>query len=251
MYKDYSETEQHYYGCITAMDQQIGRFRAELRRLGIAENTMVWFCSDNGPEGRTDKGEPSWCKYSRGVTAGLRGRKRSLFEGGILGPALLEWPGHIEPDQVTDFPCSTLDYLPTIQDLLGYEMPDERPIDGISLMPLINGKAEKRSAPIPFWFIKPSKEAMHNSPTLAVIDNNYKLLTNLSKDGREDMLFDLAKDPYEKNNIIADHPKIAIRLRSWIMQWTDSCRKSHSGEDYPTPFTPVNSFPPITGTWRK
>jgi len=251
MYKDYSETEQHYYGCITAMDEQIGRLRAELRRLGIAENTMVWFCSDNGPEGMTDKGEPSWCKYSRGVTGGLRGRKRSLFEGGLLGPACLEWPGHIKPGQATDFPCSTLDYLPTIQHLLGYEMPDNRPIDGISLMPLIYGKATTRPAPIPFWFIRPSKKAMHNSPTLAAIDNNYKLLTNLSKDGSEDMLFDLAKDPFENDNIIADQPKIAQWLRSWIKQWTDSCRKSHSGADYPTPFTPVDSFPPMTGTWRK
>jgi arylsulfatase A-like enzyme len=135
MYAQYSEGEQHYYGCITAMDEQIGRLRKELRNLGIAENTMVWFCSDNGPEGMTSKGEPDWCKNSRGVTGGLRGRKRSLFEGGLLGPALLEWSGHARPGRVVDVPCSTLDYLPTIQQLLGYEMPDKRPIDGINRFP--------------------------------------------------------------------------------------------------------------------
>jgi len=251
MYNDYSETEQHYYGCITAMDEQVGRLRAELRRLGIAENTMVWFCSDNGPEGMTDKGEPSWCKYSRGVTGGLRGRKRSLFEGGLLGPACLEWPCHVKCAQTVTVACSTLDYLPTIQHLLGYKMPDNRPIDGTSLMPLIKGKMTTRPKLMPFWFVKPSRKAMHDSPTIAVIDNNFKLLTNLSADGREDLLFDLTKDPDETSNIIAEHPKVAARLRAWLKKWTESCRKSHAGADYPTPFTPVNAFPAITGTWRK
>ena len=92
---------------------------------------------------------------------------------------------------------------------------------------------------------------MHDSPTIAVIDNNFKLLTNLSRDGREDLLFDLVKDPDEINNIIAEHPQVAARLRAWLKKWTESCRKSHAGADYPTPFTPVNSFPAITGTWRK
>jgi arylsulfatase A-like enzyme len=191
MYSQYSEGEQHYYGCITAMDEQIGRLRKELRNLGIAENTMVWFCSDNGPEGMTSEGKQNWCRNSRGVTGGLRGRKRSLFDGGLVGPALLEWPGHAEPGRVVDVPCSTLDYLPTVQQLLGYKMPDDRPIDGVSLLPAINNRMTKRGKPIPFWFVKPSKKAMHGSPTLALIDNSFKFLTNLSEDGHEDILFDL------------------------------------------------------------
>jgi hypothetical protein len=93
-------------------------------------------------------------------------------------------------------------------------MPDNRPIDGISLVPLINGKMTKRPKPIPFWFVKPSKRKMHGSPTLVLVDNNFKFLTNFSKDGREDMLFDLVKDPAEQNNIIADHPDVVrCRLR--------------------------------------
>jgi arylsulfatase A-like enzyme len=251
MYSQYSETEQHYYGCITAMDEQIGRLRKLLRKLDISENTMIWFCSDNGPEGRTSKGEQSWCKYSRGVTAGLRGRKRSLFEGGILGPALLEWPGHATTGRAIDVPFSTLDYLPTLADMLGYKMPDDREIDGVSIMPFINEKTNRREKPIPFWFIKPSKEAMHNSPTLALIDNDYKFLTNLSEDGHEDMLFDVVEDPTEQNNIIAKHPKVAAGMRAYLKKWTESCKKSHSGADYPTSFTPVDQFPIITGTWRK
>jgi len=251
MYSRYSEGEQHYYGCITAMDEQIGRLRRELRKLGIAENTMLWFCSDNGPEGMTSNGKQNWCKNSRGVTAGLRGRKRSLFEGGLAGPALLEWPGHAKPGHIVTVPCSTLDYLPTIRQVLRFKMPHDRPIDGISLVPLIEGKMTKRPKPIPFWFVKPTKKAMHGSPTLALVDNNFKFLTNLSKEGREDMLFDLAKDLAEQNNIIAAYPKKAAAMREHLKKWTQSCRQSHSGADYGTGFTPVNTFPIITGAWRK
>jgi arylsulfatase A-like enzyme len=251
MYSQYSEGEQHYYGCITAMDEQIGRLRKELRKLGIAENTMVWFCSDNGPEGMTGDGKQNWCKNSRGATGGLRGRKRSLFDGGLVGPALLEWPGHAPPGGMVDVPCSTLDFFPTIQEMLGFKMPDERPIDGVSLVPLINGKTTNRPKPIPFWFVKPSKRAMHGSPTLALVDNNFKLLTNLSEDGHEDMLFDLQNDPAEQSNIIDKYPKMAARMRAYLKKWTQSCGRSHSGADYGTPFTPVNQFPIITGTWSK
>jgi arylsulfatase A-like enzyme len=251
MYKEFSEGQQHYYGCITAMDEQIGRLRTELRKLGIADNTMVCFCSDNGPEGMTSGGRQNWCRNSRGVTAGLRGRKRSLFEGGLVGPALLEWPAHARPGRAVDVPCSTLDYLPTMLNLLGYTMPDKRPIDGTNLQPLIDGKMKNRPKPIPFWFVKPSKKAMHGSPTLALIDNNFKFLTNLSQDGQEDMLFDLAKDPGEQDNIIADHRGKAAAMRAYLSKWAESCRQSHSGADYSTAFTPVNKFPIITGTWRR
>jgi arylsulfatase A-like enzyme len=251
MYSQYSEGEQHYYGCITAMDEQIGRLRKELRKLGIAENTMVWFCSDNGPEGMTSRGKQNWCKNSRGVTGGLRGRKRSLFDGGLVGPALLEWPGHAQPGRVVDVPCSTLDYLPTIQQLLSYKMQDDRPIEGMDLLPVINNKMTKKPKPIPFWFVKPSRKAMHGSPTLALVDSNFKFLTNLSPDGHEDMLFDVVKDPGEQHNIITQHPEKAAAMRAHLKDWTESCKLSHSGADYPTPFTPVNSFPKITGDWSR
>lgn len=245
MYADYSEPEQHYYGCITAMDEQIGRLRRELRELGLAGNTMVWFCSDNGPEGMTDRGEPDWCRNSRGVTGGLRGRKRSLFEGGVLGPALLEWPGHAEPGRVVDMPCSTMDYFPTIQDYVGFKTPPNWPIDGVSLMPLIESNMNERPKPIPFCSYI-SRRAAHGSGNFALIDNNFKLLTNLSKDSDEDLIYDLSKDPSEKNNLIKDHTKRAKEMKHTLKEWFDSCKASHAGKDYDGPFTPVNRFPIVT-----
>ena len=91
IYEGYKEGEQHYFGCITAMDEQIGRLRDELKKLGIDKNTAIWFCSDNGPEGI---GKPR-AKYDAyhgafyGKAGQFRGRKRSLLNGGVCVPALM------------------------------------------------------------------------------------------------------------------------------------------------------------------
>ncbi|MCD6374470.1 MAG: hypothetical protein J7L94_03025 [Caldisericaceae bacterium] len=87
---------------------------------------------------------------------------------------------------------------------------------------------------------------MFGSPKLALIDNNFKFLTNLSKDGHEDLLFDLSEDPFEKRNIIEKYPERAAKMKAIIKEWLASCKASHSGADYDTPFTPVNHFPIIT-----
>ena len=108
MYQDEPLSERNYYGCITGMDKEIGRLRASLQELGIADNTMVWFCSDNGPE----KGP--------GVSGGFRERKRSLYEGGVRVPGLLVWPDKIKQGRVELAPAVTSDYLPTIMECGGH-----------------------------------------------------------------------------------------------------------------------------------
>ena len=243
MYADCSEGEQHYYGCVTALDEQIGRLNAETDALGIRQNTMHWFCSDNGPEGRD-----GLSGRNRGSTGGLRGRKRSLFNGGVGVPALLDWPQYAHPGQTWTMPCSTLDYFPTIIDLLGYAMPDDRPLDGISLMPLIRGEMVERPLPIPYHFLERC-QAMFGSPTLAMIGNRYKYLTNLSEDRQEDLVFDLVRDPEETANIVAQQSDLAEDMRSRLRAFLDSCRESHHGGDYYEPYTPVDPFQEVTGTW--
>ncbi len=158
-YTDGYTTHKDYYGSLTSMDQQLGRLRQKLEHLGVADNTMLWFCSDNGPEG--DAAAP-------GRTNGLRGRKRSLYEGGIRVPGLLVWPRVIKESQIVSNPCSTSDYFPTILDVLEYNLPrdQERPYDGISLLPLIRGEMIERPKPIAF----------ESKDQVSLIDNRYKLL---------------------------------------------------------------------------
>lgn len=245
MYSQYDEGAQHYYGCITALDEQVGRLRKELRTLGIAGNTMLWFCSDNGPEGRSsEKGT------NRGVTGGLRGRKRSLFSGGVNVPGLLEWPGRAQPGRVVDLSCSTLDYFPTIQEIVGYEMPGRpRPMDGISLVPLIDGKMTSRPAPLCFRYVQ-SKALMFGAPMLAMVEGRYKLLTNLAGDGKDDLMFDLVADRGETTNILAQHADLARSMKSRLRTWIESCRRSHDGADYDDPsFKPWGPFQPLAPVW--
>ncbi len=110
----YSRDVTHYYGAISQLDQAIGRVRGLLETYGIKNNTFVWFSSDNGPQ----KGTP-------GSTAGLRGEKGTVFEGGIRVPAILEWPAVIKANRKSDYPVVTNDLLPTVCDILGIDPPQD------------------------------------------------------------------------------------------------------------------------------
>lgn len=210
LYADLSDREQDYFGCISAMDEQVGRLRAELCKLGIADNTMLWFTSDNGPENGTP-----------GTTGGYRERKRSLYEGGVRVPGLLEWPAHIKTGRVTDFPSCTSDYFPTSMDVLGYK-PDNanRPIDGISLLDMINGKMKKR--PTPIGFQSKTKQSL--------TDNRYKLYS--PDKGQTYELYDLIDDPFETKNIAEAKPDVFEAMKKTLRQWVQSCADSSKGKDY-------------------
>ena len=213
MYKDHPKYAQHYYGCITAMDEQVGRLRSELRKLDAAENTLLFFCSDNGPEGQAGN--------APGSAGHLSGRKRSLLEGGIRVPGLVEWPARIKPGRTTNIPCVTSDYLPTILALLGVEPITDRPIDGISLVPLFDGKLAKRGRPIGF----------ESKGQTAWIGDRYKLYSNGKAKGAP-KLFDLIADPSEKQDLAKRESGLAKRLARELAAWRDSCRASAAGSDY-------------------
>lgn len=206
----YAEHE-HYYGSITAMDEQLGRLREELVALDIQDNTMLWFCSDNGPE-HSDSGP--------GTTGGLRGRKRSLYEGGVRVPGLLVWPQGVREPCTVLAPCSTSDYFPTILDALGLPVPSNRPYDGISLMPLVRGEINERPTPIAF----------ESKDQVALIDNRYKLYSG--NGGEQYELYDLIADPSEQMNIAREHPAVVTRMRQSLANWRDSCTASSIGADY-------------------
>jgi arylsulfatase A-like enzyme len=196
------------------MDEQIGRLRKELERLGVAENTLISFTSDNGPEGKEVEGRKA------GVTGGLRGRKRSLYEGGVRVPTVMLWPDRIHPGSVSDAETSTLDYLPTVLEILAVEFPDARPIDGVSLLPLFETRAIERPGGIPFW---------HRGKQ-ALVEGDFKLIG--PEGGGKDALYNLGTDLAETTDIIAENPDMAGRMRARLEEFTSSARNSDKGQDY-------------------
>jgi len=212
-YPGLPEAERHFYGCLTAMDEQMGRLRRELRELRSADNTMLWFCSDNGPEGQT--------AAAPGSTGGLRGRKRDLFEGGVRVPGLLEWPAKIPAPRAVDLPCSTLDYTPTVLDFLGLQPKGwPTPIDGMSLMTLISGTMALRPAPIAF----------ESRNQLALIDNRYKIVS--TDGGKTFLLFDVPADSGETDDLARRQPELVAAMKATLLRWRTSCGQSRAGRDY-------------------
>ena len=129
------------------MDEQIGRLRAELRRLGIDRRTVVFFTSDNGPSDKLAK---------QGIASAgpFRGHKHTMYEGGLRVPAVVEWPGVVAPGTTSDAMAATVDYFPTIAELVGQpsSLKDGVACDGVSMLGLLQGKHAQRPAPLFFGY---------------------------------------------------------------------------------------------------
>ncbi|MHC4403667.1 MAG: sulfatase-like hydrolase/transferase [Planctomycetota bacterium] len=223
-YPDQPMPAQHWYGAITAMDRQIGRLRAHLHRRRLAENTIVWFCSDNGPSYIHDFNS----------SGPFRGKKATLWEGGVRVPAIVEWPRRLEGGRVVDAPMSTSDFYPTLLAAAGVPLPKNQPIlDGIDVMPLLDGSRRVRGEPIAFQAPVKSKHdvlAEPGSKQTALCDDRHKLIS--VDGGRRWMLFDLVEDPGESVDLAAERPQIVKRMRAALEEWIESCARSEQGDDY-------------------
>jgi len=253
---------------ITAMDRAVGTLRTALRELGARDNTLLWFNSDNGittegiPEAqRKDLYNGTW-----------RGKKGDLSEGGVLVPGIIEWPAIIRAPRASSVRCVTSDILPTLLDLLGLKHPaPQRPLDGISLKPLIvAGTMHARPSPIGFWKYASQGESRNGrwiseelsrgttpttrNPAIAFqnfkhpvaktrdfggeaawTDNRYKLVVGESrraKTGPRAELYDLLADPDETADLAAQHPAVVRRMTDELHAWQRSVERSLSGADY-------------------
>jgi len=214
IYATQSEDIQHYYGTITAMDEQVGRLRQTLAKLGVDKNTMLFFTSDNGPEGKTQ------IARTQGSTKGLKGRKRSLYEGGIRVPGIWIWPGKIKKHQEINFPVCTSDYFPTIVDILDLDLENTiKPIDGISVKALLGNGMESRNTPIGFQ----SKKQQ------VWMDDRFKLY---SADGENYELYDIINDPAELNDLAKAEKARVERMKGNLLKWVASTKRSAEGGDY-------------------
>ena len=204
---------QDHYGELVAMDRSIGTLRRSLREMGIAENTLVWFCSDNG-------GLPD---ITPGTVGGLRGFKNTVYEGGLRVPAIIEWPAMIKTPRITSHPAGTVDIFPTIAEVT--RLPASamlKPIDGMSLKPLFTTEVRERTKPLAF----------RHQGRAALVDNRYKIVSQKLAAGTFE-LYDLESDPKETKDLMATRPEIGRRLQQALIAWNESVNASVEGKDYP------------------
>ena len=221
-YADCEPQEQVYFSNITAVDTQVGVLRAELRNLSVADNTMVWFTSDNGPNLKGKKNvrfaDAQGGKFNYtplGSTGAFRGWKRDCYEGGLRMPGILEWPEKIKQPFSTDFAAVTTDYFPMALDAAGIPLPTDRQYDGISLMPLIEGRESERKRAIGF----------HCNGMQAWTENRFKIVRTIKAKKNPSSkweLYDLLADPFEQNDLASQHPQIVDRMASDFAKWAKS-----------------------------
>lgn len=218
--------EQKFLAVLTEMDRQIGRLLDHLEEAGLARNTIVVFTSDNGP---TD-----WPRYYKagidppGFTGPFFGRKWSLFEGGIRMPFIIRWPGHVPAGREDNKSVvAAIDMQLSLAKLAGIPVPKDKRYDGEDRSHVFLGQPTARKTAL-FWeygvlgSIKPGKRE-HRSPTLALRDGLWKYLAN--PDGSRAMLFDLAADPGERNNLAAKHPQRAAEMAKRLSAWWDEMKQ--------------------------
>lgn len=253
------EKHRGYFQEIALVDEQLGRLRKELRQLNIHENTLLWYCSDNG--GLVKE------------TSGGRDKKGSIYEGGLRVPCMVEWPSQWKHQEIA-VPASTSDIYPTLLALTATKMEKQPRLDGIDLNPVIRGEIKKRTNAIGFWhkfdggqsthsdeIIKQLMEAQQTGqPTpfpgrilknvndlprhqrgnkgsypghAALLDWPYKIHVIANKESpAKYKLYNLESDPMELTDLMDSETKVAKKMKAAIDAWQDSVINSLNGQDY-------------------
>lgn len=195
-----------------------------LRDQSLHENTIVWFCSDNGPS----------YIHEFNSAGPYHGKKATLWEGGIRVPAIIEWPNQLQGGRVINAPMSTSDFYPTLLNAAGVDLPEKQPLlDGIDVMPLLIGQSQERGEAIAFQApVKSANDVLAEPGTkqMALVDENYKLIS--VNGGKRWMLFDLRSDPGEVKDLASVQPDRVSRMRKALEAWVESCSRSAAGSDY-------------------
>ena len=246
------------YAEITAMDRAMGHLREGLKNRSMQENTLLWYCGDNGTP-------PSGLLQSP-----LKGQKSQMYEGGIRVPGLIEWPAVITSPSSSEHVAVTSDILPTLCTAANIQ-PSSRNLDGVDLNPLFRGESKQREEPVCFWSFNtrglpkdsppwlsleeqqgttPLVKLIKGKPTRtfqniqyqaireidflgprAITTQNYKLILDQSKSDAVE-LYDLTKDPAETTNLVKDYPQIVRELSQKLRIWQESVLHSLTGADY-------------------
>ena len=206
-----------YYATATEADRQIGRLLERLDELGLADDTVVIFSSDNGPE---DILVRNAAHSGVGSAGPFRGRKRSLYEGGVRVPFILRWPaGGGQRGAVDDAtPLCAVDLLPTFCRLAGVEPPSPLQLDGEDMSDVFAGATRDRRTPLLWeWRFRIVGHVLNRSPMLALRDGPWKLLVNPDRERLE--LYHVPSDPMELDNRARDEPGLADELADRVVAW--------------------------------
>lgn len=207
---------QIFYASVTDLDTQIGRLLDGLERLGVAENTLVLFSSDNGPE---DIHIRNAGHSGIGSAGPFRGRKRSLYEGGVRVPCIVRWPAKIPAGKIDETSVvAAVDWLPTVCRLAGVPLPTDHKLDGEAMGDVLLGSPRPRATSLYWeWRFRIAGEPFHHSPILAVREGDWKLLMNPDRSRVE--LYDIPRDPTQLSNAADKHPEIVSRLSERVLAW--------------------------------
>lgn len=195
------------------LDRNLGRLLAALKARGLAENTLVIFHSDNGLAGRQSE--------AARFNAGLRGQKSTVYEGGVRVPCFVRWPGRLTPRTINERVAGT-DWLPTLLEIAGVtkrNRPLAKPLDGISLWPLLSGQQEALPERFIFQQQQPQKSGQAPQPFVnaAIIGPRYKLV--FPKDESSPELYDLYEDEAEQRNLADAQPARVAEMKDAYRDW--------------------------------
>ena len=192
---------------IESLDENIGRLLSAVEATGQAENTVVFFTSDNGGLA-TSEGSPT-------CNAPLSEGKGWMYEGGTREPLMVRWPGVVESNSVCDVPVTSPDFYPTLLDIAGLPPNPEQHCDGVSLLELLKG-AEALEREAIFWHF-PHYGNQGGTPGASVRAGDYKLI-EFFEDGKLE-LYNLRQDIGETRNLVQALPDVASRLRQMLADW--------------------------------
>ncbi len=192
--------EARIYGMVERIDRNLGRLLDRLKELDLANDTVVFFMSDNGG-------------VSRAFKAGLRGGKASVYEGGVRSPLFVRWPKRFPAGATVDAQTSHIDLLPTLCELAGASLPANRVVDGRSLVPLLkSGRGESTQR---YVYHTWDRYLPNPDNRWAVSDGRWKLL----RQGGKPALFNLHDDPGESRNLAEQYPDTVRELRTEFLRW--------------------------------
>jgi N-acetylgalactosamine-6-sulfatase len=213
--EDPTEMMRIYCASMTGLDQAIGRLLDFLDAEGLADDTVIFFSSDNGPE---DYHVRNASNAAMGYPGPLRARKRSLYEGGIRTPLIVRWPGRVKAGRMdTTAVLGAVDFLPTVCKLAGVEMSGTDP-DGEDVSDILIGEPRPRNKSLCWeWRGGVAGDSDYRPPRLAVRDGPWKLFCDF--DGGNVQLYDIPADPEERTNVAEANAAVVNRLKAALLAW--------------------------------